>query len=211
MLIPQHTMQEIDPQTLDVVDTLPANIKPRLYSKGQPLHEDNLILCKTEITDTEWFLAEISRIYPDEIHVVYYTTPISKSENYTSATKEQRREILASARFRKTWYISSGKNVGKATLTAPFPRNPDLRLWTGKLPKTELDDLILATDIILSPQGYLNKASLDIASKLDIGHMATQTVEDEKAYKENMQVANALYNYVQCTLCNCATCARYLH
>ncbi len=46
-----------------------------------------------------------------------------------------------------------GKNVGKATLIAPFPRNPELRLWTGKLPKTELDDLILATDIILSPQG----------------------------------------------------------
>jgi hypothetical protein len=90
MLVPPYTMQEIDPQTLDVVDIPSANIKTRLYTKGQTLHEDNLILCKTEITDTEWFLAEISRIYPDEIHVIYYTTPISKSENYTSATKEQR-------------------------------------------------------------------------------------------------------------------------
>jgi hypothetical protein len=60
----------------------------------------------------------------------------------------------------------------------------------------------MATDITLNPQGYLNSDSLDIASKLEIDHMATKTVEDEQAYKENMQVANALYNYVQCTLCN---------
>jgi hypothetical protein len=63
----------------------------------------------------------------------------------------------------------------------------------------------------LSPQGYLNKDSLDIASQLVIviGHLTTTTVEDEQAYKENMQVANALYHYVQCTLCNCAKCAKY--
>ncbi len=99
--------------------------------------------------------------------------------------------MLKNAGFRRTWYISSGKNVGKATLKAPFPKNPELRLWTGKIPKTELDDLILATDIRLSPQGYLDKDSTDIASKLAIGHLATQTVEDEKAYKESMQNSQA--------------------
>ncbi len=132
-------------------------------------------------------------------------------ENYNIATtNEQKLGVLKNARFRKTWYISSGKNVGKATLKAPFPKTPELRLWTGKLPKTELNDLMLATDINLSPQGYLDKDSLDIASKLAIGHSATQTVEDEKAYKEIMQVANALYTYAQCTLCNCAKCANIL-
>jgi len=69
----------------------------------------------------------------------------------------------------------------------------------------------MATDITLSPQGYLDKDSLEIASKLAIGHTATKTVEDEQAYKENMQVANALYNYTQCTLCNCAKCAKHSH
>ena len=97
-------------------------------------------------------------------------------ENYNTANKEQRTDVLKNARFRKTWYISSGKNIGKATLKAPFPKNPELRLWTGKIPKTELEDLILATDIHLSPQGYLDKDSIDIASKLAIGHLATQTV-----------------------------------
>ena len=121
--------------------------------------------------------------------------------------RSKKQDVLKNARFRKTWYISSGKNIGKATLKAPFPKSPELRLWTGKLPKTELDELILATDISLSPQGYLDKDSLDIASKLAIGHSATQPDEDEKAYKENMQVANALYTYAECTLCNCAQCA----
>jgi len=132
-------------------------------------------------------------------------------EKYDTATKEQKQDVLKNARFRKTWYISSGKNVGKATLKAPFPKNPELRLWTGKLPKAELEELILATDIHLSPQGYLDKDSLDTASKLAIGHLATQTVEDEKAYRENMQVANALYTYAECTLCNCAKCAKILN
>ncbi len=58
MLIPQQTMLEIDPLTLDVVDTPSTNAKPKLYKKGHPLQEDSLVLCKTEITDTEWFLAE---------------------------------------------------------------------------------------------------------------------------------------------------------
>jgi hypothetical protein len=211
MLIPQQTMREIDPLTLDVVEVPPTNTKPKLYMKGHPLREDSLIICKTETTDTEWFLAEISRIYPDEIEVIYYTTPVEQSESYTTADKEQRLETLRNARFRKSWYISAGKNVGKFTIQAPFPKNPELRLWTGKLPKDELDILIMATDITLSPQGYLDKDSLEIASKLAIGHTATKTVEDERAYKENMQVANALYNYTQCTLCNCAKCAKHSH
>jgi hypothetical protein len=92
-----------------------------------------------------------------------------------------------------------------------LPKNPELRLWTGKLPKNELDMLIMATDITLSPQGYLDKDLLEIASKLAIGHTTIKTVEDEQAYKENMQVANALYNYVQCTLCNCTKCAKQSH
>jgi hypothetical protein len=211
MLIPQHTMYEIDPLTLDVTYIQLSSTKPKLYNKDYQLQEDNLIICKTESTDTEWCLAEVNRISPEEIEITYYTTPIAQLEGYDTATKEQKLDVLKNARFRKTWYISSGKNVGKATLKAPFPKNPELRLWTGKLPKTELNELILATDIHLSPQGYLDKDSLDIASKLTIGHLATQTVDDEKAYKENMQVANALYTYAECTLCNCARCVNILN
>ncbi len=72
MLIPQHTMHEIDPLTLNVTNIQLSNTKPKLYNKEYQLREDNLIICKTEITDTEWCLAEINRIYPEEIEITYY-------------------------------------------------------------------------------------------------------------------------------------------
>jgi hypothetical protein len=50
--------------------------------------------------------------------------------------------------------------AGKGTLNAPFPKNPLLRLWAGKLPTNEFSDLILATGIKLDTNGYLTKESL---------------------------------------------------
>jgi hypothetical protein len=70
--------------------------------------------------------------------------------------------------FLKTWIVRNGKSVGKGTVKAPFPSNPELRIWTERLPKSELDRLIVVNSIILSPQGYLSKNSLDIAIKLSI-------------------------------------------
>ena len=93
---------------------------------------------------------------------------------------EQKSDNLRSARFRKTWFIRDGRNTGKGTIKAPFPSNPELRLWTGRLPKSELKELILANSIKLSPQGYLSKDSIDIAIKLSIPCASMQTVDDEE-------------------------------
>ncbi len=81
--------------------------------------------------------------------------------------------MLLKARFRKTWYVYSGKNAGKGTIKPPFPYNPKLRLWTGKLPANEIDDLVLATGMILDPQGYLNRESASVAVQLNIDHDST--------------------------------------
>ena len=131
MLIPEQTMLTIDVTMLDVTDSRESGTKPKLHTKGAKLHEEDLILCKTDITDTEWYLAEISKIYSDEIE----------------QSIQQKSENLRSARFRKTWFIRDGKNAGKGTIKAPFPSNPELRLWTGRLPKSELNELILANSI----------------------------------------------------------------
>ncbi len=66
------------------------------------------------------------------------------------------------------------------TLKASFPKNPLLRLWTGKLPMNEFEDLILATGIKLDVNGYLAKESRIIASQVAIPQEAINTVEDEK-------------------------------
>jgi hypothetical protein len=57
MLIPEHNMLEIDVNTLDVTDSRESGAKPKLHTNGAELREEDLILCKTELTDTEWYLA----------------------------------------------------------------------------------------------------------------------------------------------------------
>ena len=144
MLVPEQTISDIDVTTLDPAKSQQKEaIKPQLYTKGETLHEDKLIICRTDTTDTEWCLAEVGKIYTDEIELTYYTTPAPQAQNYANATKEQRQDNLKNTRFRKTWYLSSGKNIGKATIKAPFPKNPELRLWTGKIPVSELNGVIL--------------------------------------------------------------------
>jgi hypothetical protein len=88
------------------------------------------------------------------VTIIYFTTPIKVVKKYIEQSIEQKSENLRSARFRKTWFIRDGKNAGKGTIKAPFPSKPELRLWTGRLPKSEMKELILANNIKLSPQGH---------------------------------------------------------
>ena len=182
MLIPEQTMLMIDVTTLDVTDSRESGAKPKLHTSDDKLHEEDLILCKTDLTDTKWYLTEINKIYSDKVEIIYFTTPIMVVENYIEQSIEQRSENLRSTRFRKTWFIRDGKNAGKGTIKAPSPSNPELRLWTRRLPKSELDRLILANSMILSPQGYLSKNSLDIAIKLSISFVSYETTEFEKEH-----------------------------
>ena len=207
MLIPEQTMLTIDVTTFDVTDSRESKTKPKLHTNGAELHEEDLILCKTDLTDTEWYLAEINKIYPDEIEIIYFTTPIKVVEKFIEQSIEQKSENLRSARFRKTWFIRDGKNAGKGTIKAPFPSNPELRLWTGRLPKSEVNELILANSIKLSPQGYLSKDSIDIAIKLSIPFASMQTIDDEEEHLQGLRQANALFTYAERTLCTCAQCA----
>jgi hypothetical protein len=147
MLIPEQTMLTIDVTTLNVTDSRESVAKTKLHTSDDKLHEEDLILCKTDLTNTKWYLAEIDKIYSDEVEIIYFTTPIKVVENYIEQSMEQRSENLRSARFRKTWIIRDGKNAGKGTIKAPSPSNSELRLLTGRLPRSELNRLILANSI----------------------------------------------------------------
>jgi hypothetical protein len=98
--------------------------------------------------------------------------------------------------------------VKEPSIKAPFPSYPELRLWTGRLPKSELNELILANSIKLSPQGYLSKDSIDISVKLSIPFASMQTVDDEEEHLQGFRQANALFTYAESTLCTrtCAQC-----
>ena len=187
-----------------------VKIIAKAYDKDDALQEGILILCKTQKEDKGWYLAEIDKIYPDEIEVTYYATPRPSLDNYETSSKEQRMEALGEACFRKTWYIRQGKNAGMATNKAPFPQNPDLRLWKGKLQLTEREDLILAIGITLDHKGLLSKGSLQLASQLDISHEAAETVEDKEEQLADLRIANSLFCYAETMLCNCSRCRNKL-
>ena len=102
MLIPEQTMLMIDVTTLDVTDSRESGAKPKLHTNGAELHEEDLILCKTDLTDIEWYLTQINKIYSDEVEIIYFTTPTKVVENYIEQSMEQRSENLRSARSWKT-------------------------------------------------------------------------------------------------------------
>ncbi len=136
-------------------------------------------------------------------HLLHDSNQIDWIENYIDQSIDSRYENLRNARFRKTWIIRDGKNAGKVTIKAPFPSNPDLRVWTGRLPKSELDELVLANNVSLSPQGYLSKDSIDVATGLSISFGSYETIENEEEHLQSLRQANALYTYAQRTLCTC--------
>ncbi len=87
-------MLEIDVTKLDVTDSRESGTTPKFHTIGAEIREEGLILCKTELTDTEWYLADIDKIYANEIEVIYYTTPANMSENFIDQSIEQRYEHL---------------------------------------------------------------------------------------------------------------------
>jgi hypothetical protein len=145
-----------------------------------------------------------------QVEVAYFTTPKPLMEGYATATLHQRIDDLLKAGFRKTWFVYAGKNTEKKTRKPPFPYNPKLQLWTGKLPANEIDDLVLATSINLDPRVYLSRETAAIAVQLNIGHDSTRTIEEEEEQLEQLRFANCLFTYSECALCKCSRCARSL-
>ena len=94
MLIPEQTMLMIDVTTLDVTDSRESGAKPKLHTNGAELHEEDLILRKSDLTDIEWYLTEINKIYSDEVEIIYFTTPNKVVENCIEQSMEQRYEHL---------------------------------------------------------------------------------------------------------------------
>ncbi len=196
MLIPEKRIRAIDVNRHDPTAVTPLQVRPALFKPGVILREEELILCKTDKGDKAWSLAEMDKVYPDEVEVIYYTT------------HGERQGRLSQSRFRKTWFIRTGTNAGKDALNPPFPKNPLLRLWTGKLPTNEFDDLILATGIKLEPNGYLTEESRKIASNVKISDEAINTIEDEEGLQAPLQYSNAMFAYAELPLCNCRRCRK---
>ncbi len=118
-------MLEIDVTTLDVTDSRESGTKPKPHVNGDEIREEDLILCKTELTDTKRYLAEINKIYSDETEFVYFTTPAKSAENYIDQSIDQRCEKSQKCTFQKN--VETAK-MPKGTLKVPFQSNPELQI-----------------------------------------------------------------------------------
>ena len=87
---------------------------------------------------------------------------------------------MSQVRFRRTWFIRNGANRGRATIKAPYPNNPSLRVWDGTIPSSELDGCLMVRNLRLSPEGQLDDEALKLAAILPIPRAVTVAVEDEQ-------------------------------
>ncbi len=108
MLIPEKRIRAIDVNRHDPTAETPLQVKPSLFKPGVTLREKELILCKTDKGDKSWSLAEVHKIYPDEVEVIYYTIPRKQLDDYET---DERQKRLSQSRFRKTWFIRTGTNA----------------------------------------------------------------------------------------------------
>ncbi len=67
MLIPEKRIQVIDVNCHDPTAETPIQSMSAPFKPGATLQEEELILCKTDKGDKTWSLAEVHKIYPDEI------------------------------------------------------------------------------------------------------------------------------------------------
>ncbi len=133
MLVPKKDFTTINLEVHDPTNNAPLLAKPAFYNKQSPLREGDIILCKTEREDASWFLAEVNRIFPDEVEVVNFTTSKPLMEGYATVALHEQIDDLLKAQFRKTWYVYSGKNAAReGNIETPVPIQPQAATLDGK-------------------------------------------------------------------------------
>merc|ERR1712086_45702 len=200
----------------DPAETVIKTIKPSKHNNNLELREGELLIM-LDTDENKWYLAEITKKYQDRVEVNYYSTPTQSLDDYSSSSLEKRLERISQAHFRKTWFVYAGKNAGKGTLQAPFPNNPETRIWKGYIPKIDYEKCLLVRNAHITAAGKLDKETLNFVTKLKCSHGTTLTVQDENPessqpnlltteHAESLQVKQQLFQYSQTTLCNCAKC-----
>ena len=125
-----------------------------------PLREVEIVITKDHPTSTDWYIAEIWKVLPDSIRVKYLSTRTPPVDNYGVKTIEQGKPRLKETHFRRTWFFSRGSHAGKGTTKPPFPNNLNLRVWSGPLPGTELNQVLLIRKVGLTAAGKLTARAI---------------------------------------------------
>ena len=180
--------------------------KPRKYKGTQELKEGELIICRGTPQDTEWYVAEVRKVLPRSITLHYLSTYTPPVDNYTDQEPAAIAARLRQARFRRTWYIRTGKHRGKATIKPPYPNNPELRVWEGPLFDHELPQCVFVRNVGMSPEGQLDDDTVNLAQELPVPHAVTPAVEDEEPAPVEKGTTPPLFMFSQQPICECPRC-----
>ena len=69
--------------------------------------------------------------------------------------------------------MHAGKDAGEGTQQAPFPTNPETRVWEGHIPKADYEKFLLIRNAHITASGKLDKDTLNLVIKLKCSHGTT--------------------------------------
>ena len=165
--------------------TTEKSYKPTLHSDDIEPREGEFVIMKGGLDSTDWYCAQINEVLPDRLKVAWYTTQTPPLKNYSDTTVSQRKNLLKTAKFLRTWCLERGK--GAAVTNPPKSVHRTRDLWTGKIPLEEWNDHALIRNVGLNSLGTLDNSTIQLASSLELPHHLGAGGEDDFVSKEAFQ------------------------
>jgi hypothetical protein len=131
-----------------------------------PIEEGEHILIKDSKESKTWYCAQVLEKLPDRIKVSYYTTITPSLAKHAKSSYEEKLVKIQEAVFLKTWSIPTGEST---TVESVSSRRKN-KLWTGLIPLTFLDDVLLIRNVGLTALGSLSLPTAELAANLKIAH-----------------------------------------
>jgi hypothetical protein len=162
-LVPPKDIK-VDP-SVPVTNGKPPHLHRSL--KLSSIEEGEYVIIKDTKDAKSWYCAQVLEKLPDRIKVSYYTTTTPAQANHTKAPYNERLSRIQEAIFLRTWALPTGE----ATTSGPFISRKKSNLWTGLVPLTFLDDVLLVRDVGLTALGSFTPATnVLVATNLKIAH-----------------------------------------
>ena len=187
MLIPYAGRNTLD--TNFDHETLMGDQQVQKHTNNMPLKEGEYVIMKDDPEAKSWYLAQVHRILADRVKVHWLTTITPPVNNYANAQPVEIIKTLEQATFLRTWCLERGK--GRATTVCPTNSDRLKYVYSGRIPKTEIDKHFLIRNVKINSQGMLNQDAIKLASSLDIPHQVGAASETEftnkRKFEEHLQ------------------------
>ena len=170
-------------------ETLMSDQQVQKHTSNLPLKEGEYVITKDGPNGKSWYIAQVHRTLADRIVVHWLTTITPPVDRYVDAEPIEIVQNLEQATFLRTWCLERGK--GRATTVCPTNSDKLKYVYSGRIPKSELNEHLLVRNVKINSQGALDEDTIKLASVLDIPHQAGAASEAEfsnkRKYDEHLE------------------------